>query len=222
MNTQNLNRYAGFAALYMATSYILGIVVFLFILDYPNIEEDEKVGMLDKFYTIQIAANFLMYIVFGLVLLLFTIMLYENIKHESVWPRVFLGFGVMWSLMLIVSGMIANAGINATLELSASSPDEAARFWRTVELVSGGIGGAYGEIVGGMFSLSFSLSAWKTSGFPRALNYLGVAVGIVGCLSTVPVLKDLTGMFGIAQIVWFLWVGKTLLSTKSSGEPDIR
>jgi hypothetical protein len=36
-------------------------------------------------------------------------------------------------------------------------------------------------------------------------------VGSAGILSLAPALRDLTGVFGIRQIVWFIWLGLLLL-----------
>ena len=62
-------------------------------------------------------------------------------------------------------------------------------------------------------TLLFALAGLRGAVFPKALNYLGAFAGIVGVASTVPNLHDLAGLFGIAQLVWFLWLGVVLLAT---------
>ena len=36
-------------------------------------------------------------------------------------------------------------------------------------------------------------------------------VGAIGIISTIPGLSDLAGVFGLTQILWFVWVGIVLL-----------
>ena len=54
-------------------------------------------------------------------------------------------------------------------------------------------------------------------GLPRALNYLGLVVGGAGILTIVPALGELGGiMFGLGQIVWFVWLGMVMLRKRPS------
>ncbi|MGB9623647.1 MAG: hypothetical protein ACPMAQ_02190, partial [Phycisphaerae bacterium] len=62
-------------------------------------------------------------------------------------------------------------------------------------------------------------AAWalRAGGLPRNLNLLGSLVGAVGILSLVPGLTDLlTGVFGLSQIVWFVWLGIVLLRSSQT------
>jgi hypothetical protein len=43
------------------------------------------------------------------------------------------------------------------------------------------------------------------------LNILGLLVGAVGIVTIVPGLIDLAGLFGLGQVVWFVWLGIVLL-----------
>ena len=55
-------------------------------------------------------------------------------------------------------------------------------------------------------------------GLPTGLNILGLAVGATGILWLIPGLTDLlTGVFGLSQIIWFVWLGIVLLRSKLSG-----
>jgi hypothetical protein len=46
----------------------------------------------------------------------------------------------------------------------------------------------------------------------RALNYVGIVVGVAGILSAVPALGEGGGgVFGLTQIVWFVGLGLILL-----------
>jgi hypothetical protein len=45
----------------------------------------------------------------------------------------------------------------------------------------------------------------------RALNYLGVVIGVAGILSALPGLGEVGLIFGAVQIVWFVWLGMVML-----------
>jgi hypothetical protein len=65
--------------------------------------------------------------------------------------------------------------------------------------------------LGGLWTLLVSLAALRTGGFPKILNILGMLVGAVGIISLIPGLADLGGVFGLGQIVWFVWLGIVML-----------
>jgi threonine/homoserine/homoserine lactone efflux protein len=67
-------------------------------------------------------------------------------------------------------------------------------------------------------------AAWHGKGLPQRLNYLGLVVGVVGLISAVPGLNDVTGLFGMSQMLWFIWLGIVLLRSKPSAaaEADVR
>ena len=46
------------------------------------------------------------------------------------------------------------------------------------------------ELVGSLWVLLLSLAALRTGGLTRALNYLGVVLGIAGILTMIPALAD--------------------------------
>jgi hypothetical protein len=210
---KNLQKMGGFAALYLAGAYLIGIVLFLFVLDYPSIVEPaQKVALLvDKQMVIYIT-NLLLYVVFGLFLVVLALALYERLNTASpVIIRTATAIGIIWAGALIASGMVANAGIAPTVALYDKDPAQAALIWLAIESVANGLGGANGEILGGLLTLLVSWAALQVSELPKGLNYLGILVGVVGIISTVPGLSDLAGLFGMSQIVWFVWLGIVLL-----------
>ena len=215
---KNLQKMGGFAALYLATAYLTGIVLFLFVLDYPSIVEPaQKVALLvDKQVVIYIA-NLIMYVIFGVFLVVLALALYERLNTAS--PaiiRTATAIGIIWAGTLIASGMVANAGIAPVVALYGKDPAQAALIWLAIESVANGLGGANGEILGGLMTLLISWAALQVSGLPKWLNYLGILVGVVGLISTVPGLGDLAGLFGMSQIPWFVWLGIVLLRRSPS------
>ncbi|TAH51304.1 MAG: DUF4386 family protein [Chloroflexota bacterium] len=208
----------GFAALYLAAAYLTGIVLFLFVLDYPSITEPaQKVALLvDKQMVIYIT-NMLMYVIFGIVLVVLTLALYERLNSASpALIRTATAIGIIWAGALIASGMVANAGIAPVVALYGKDPAQAALTWLAIESVADGLGGANGEILGGLFTLFVSWAALQVGGLPKGLGYLGILVGAVGIISIVPGLGDLSALFGMSQILWFIWLGIVLLRQSSS------
>ena len=47
---------------------------------------------------------------------------------------------------------------------------------------------------------------------------LGVVIGVAGLISAVPALEMLALVFGLGQIVWFVWLGIVMLRTSPTAE----
>jgi hypothetical protein len=124
--------------------------------------------------------------------------------------------GIVWAGSLIASGMVSNAGIDPVVALYAKDPAQAALSWQGIESVANGLGNANGEILGGLMTLLVSLAALRAGGLPKVLNFLGLLVGAVGIISIIPGLTNLlVGVFGISQIIWFVWLGIVLVRSNS-------
>lgn len=210
MKTQKLG---GFAAFYLAAAYIIGIVLFLVVLDYPSITDPaQKVALLIEQQGVIFWTNLLMYVFFGIVLIPLTLALYDLVKTKApALAKVATLTGLIWAGSLVASGMISNAGIAPVIDLYATDPAQAAITWQTIETVASGIGNGNGEILGGVWTLLISLAALRTDSLPKVLNYIGMVVGALGIASVFPGLTDLVGLFGISQIIWYVWVGIRLV-----------
>ena len=120
-------------------------------------------------------------------------------------------FGLIWAGLGLASGMIFIAGSQSTAALFESDPERAATVWLSVNIVHDALGGGI-ELVEGVWMLLISWTAIKDGELPKLLNYLGLVIGIVGILAVIPSLAELAAVFGLEQIVWFLWVGFVMLS----------
>ena len=87
-----------------------------------------------------------------------------------------------------------------------TDPSHAATVWLAIGSVPQELVGRI-EIVGGIWILLVSWTALRAGELPRALNYLGVAIGVAGILTVVPALDVLVTVFELGQFVWFVWVG---------------
>ena len=210
---KTLQKIGGFAALYLAFAYLIGMVLFLVVLDYPSIIDPvEKVAVLVEMQMVTFATNLLMYVFFGVFLTILALALYERLKSgAAAMMQVATVIGIIWAGSLIASGMVANAGIEPVVALYAQDPAQAALTWQGIESVASGLGNGNGEILGGLWVLLVSLAALRTGGLPKGLNVLGMLVGVMGILSVFPGLSGLSGVFGLSQMIWFVWLGIVLL-----------
>ena len=210
---RTLQKSGGFSALYMATAHLIGIVIFLVILDYPNITDPaQKVALNVEKQTVIFSTNLLMYVFFGFALIVLSLALYERMKSGApTLMQVAASIGIIWAGSLIASGMVANAGLVTIVPLYTKDPSQATLTWQAIEAITNGLGNANGEILGGMWTLLVSLAALRAGRLTKGLNILGLSVGAVGIITIVPVLNILTGVFGLGQIVWFVWLGIVLL-----------
>jgi len=215
---KTLQKFGGFAALYMAATHLIGIVIFLVVLDYLSITDPaQKVALNIEKQTVIFSTNLLMYVFFGFALIVLSLALYDRVKSEApALMQVATAIGIIWAGSLIASGMVANAGLATIVPLYAIDPAQAALTWQGIEAITNGLGNANGEILGGPLTLLVSLAALRTDGLPKGLNILGLLVGAVGIITIIPLLNTLTGVFGLGQIVWFVWLGIELLRSNSS------
>ena len=213
---KTLQKFGGIAALYLAAAYLIGIVLFLVMLDYPSITDPaQKVALLIEKEMVIFSTNLLMYVFFGIFLTVLSLALYDRLKSGApAMMQVATALGLIWAGSLIASGMIANAGIAPVVALYAKDPAQAALSWQGIETVANGLGFAYGEILGGLVTLLVSLAALRAGGLPKGLNILGLLIGALGIITIFPGLADLVGVYGLIKIIWFIWLGIVLLRSR--------
>ncbi len=209
-----LQKFGGIAALYMALTHLTGLIIFIVILDYISITDlGQKVAMNVDNQAVVFSTNLLMYVFFGFFLIVFSLALYNRFKAGApALVQVATVIGIIWAGSLIASGMVANAALTSVVSLYATDPTQAALTWQGIEPVMDGLGNANGEILGGLMTLLISLAALRAGELPKRLNIFGLVVGAVGIVSLVPVLTGTLGpVFGLTQIIWFIWMGIVLL-----------
>ena len=205
----------GFAALYLAAAYVVAMPYFLLFVKYQSaVDPAEKVALLVGNHDSMRAMYLVTYVIFGIVLAVLALALYARLKDGTpALAQAATAVGLIWAFVLVASGMIFNAGMGAVVGLQGTNPAQAVSAWQAIEPVAQGLGGSGGELLGGLWVLLVSVAALRTDALPKALNWLGVAIGAAGVLSVVPVLGDLKYVFGLLQIVWFVWLGIVLLRT---------
>lgn len=211
-----LQKFGALAALYLAIAYLIGMAIFLVVLDYPSISDPaQKVALLVDMQMVVFVTNLLMYVFFGVLLIVLALALYERLQAGApALAQAATAMGIVWAGALIASGMVANAGIAPIVALYAKDPAQAALSWQAIESVANGLSNANGEILGGLWALLVSLAALRAGGLPGGLNVLGLLVGALGVISIIPGLTDLIGIFGLGQMLWFAGLGIVLLRSR--------
>ena len=215
---KTLQKSGGIAALYMAISHLIGIVIFIVILDVLSITDPaQKLAMNIEKQTVIFSTNLLMYVFFGFALIILSLALYDRMMSGApALMQVATAIGIIWAGSLIASGMVANAGLATVVPIYAKDPTQAALTFQAIEVMANGLGNANGEILGGPLTLLVSLAAMQTGELPKWLNILGVLVGVVGIITIIPVLNALVAVFGLGQIIWFIWLGIVMLRSNPS------
>lgn len=214
----NLQKTGGVAAFIEGLIYIIGFTVMFTLLtpdNAANLNSAQKLAFLIERQTIFQTLHFLIYIVFGVFLVILTVALHERLKAGvSAWMQVASAFGLIWAGLVISSGMVANIGLDAVAAIYAKDPMQATSLWLAVSTVQNGLGGGV-ELVGGLWVLLLSWAALRKNALPKSLNVIGLQVGVAGILTVIPGLRDLGAIFGLGQIVWFFFLGAVMLREQS-------
>lgn len=210
----NLQQIGGGAALSEAIIYLSAFVFFGAVWDFPSdANVVQKLTFLAQNQVVFTIVNLVMYVVFGIFLAVLVLALHERLKaNATTLSQIASVFGFIWVGLVIASGMIANAGVGAVIELSVTEPEQARSVWLAVNTIVEGIGGG-NEIVGAIWVLLLSIAALKGNALSKKLNYLGLFVGLAGIATCYPA-EILTELFGLSQVVWFLYLGFVMLAAR--------
>ncbi len=208
----DIKKISGYASLYNAFAYIIGILFFAIILKYQELNSSQE-----RFSTLLINFNLayiihsLIYIVFGISLLILVLGLYKQLKKkDSLLLNLGTLFGIFWSFAVILTGIIFNVSQNFLKTLYIENPELAITIFSTVELIRESLGGG-SEILGGIWILCISIITLKEKFFSKSLSYFGILIGVVGILSDLPNFEIFTMIFGLTQIIWFILIGISLI-----------
>lgn len=217
---QSLRKMGGVAGLIAAATFVVGLVMFATLLtDYTM--ADQPLDAIEFLVDNQVALyvwNITITIVFGLVLVPFALAVKDRISNGvSPLPRISAVFGLIWSGVIIATGMIANISYGVVAGLHTSNPEMATTVWTALEAVQNGLGGG-NEVLGGIWVLLVSIAALRAGVFSRWVNYLGIVMGVAGLITVIPPLEDVGAIFGLGLVVWFTAVGRFLLRTPAQAK----
>jgi hypothetical protein len=215
--TNTLQKLGGIAALVNAVAYIVGFSLALTLLaPVMNASADQQyLAFLVEHQNLLVAWYLLIYLVAGVFIVPLSLALHERLKTNA--PGLMLNataFGLIWATTIIISGMIQVNDVGVLADLYTQDPVRAVTIWLALSAVERGIGGVI-ELPGGLWIFLVSWAGLRLGGLPRALNYLGLVIGIAGIMTVVPALGLGGSVFGLGFIVWFIWAGVVMVRTRS-------
>ena len=209
----NLQKAGGVAALLHAAGYVVGMILgFTLIFPLLDAAPEQYLKFLSENQGIVYVWNLISYWGSAITLVIMVLALYERLKDNSpALAQTAAAFGLIWAGLIIASGNLMLHNLGVVADLYAKDPAQAATAWTVLQSVENGITSG-NELVGSLWVLLLSVAALRTGQLNRALNYLGVVLGIAGILTLIPALFDsLIMIFGPGMIVWSVWVGIVML-----------
>jgi len=215
---KNLQKIGGFAALYSGVALLVAMVGFLVVIGTLGVSDPvEKVAQLVDNQALLYILMLISYVLWGIIFIVLVLALNERLKAgSSAIMQIATAIGLIWACIVIASGQVYNLGMGVVVNLYGVDQAQAATVWMAIESVVNGLGSAGGEILGGIWFLLVSWAALKTGEFSKALNYLGLLIGVTGLISAVPGLSLVAAIFGLGKIVWSLWLGIVMLRSTTS------
>ena len=209
----NMRRLGGLSALILAAAYVAGAALNFTLLDTSSMADGvEKAAFLAGKQPLFHIWIFFIYVLFGVCLVFLAEALDEQLRPAATaWARPAKAFALIWAGLLIAAGNVYIAGLNNVAAAFAQNPVQAATAWLAIDTVHQGLSGI-AEIPGGLWTLLVSLAALQATRFPRVLNYLGIATGIAGLLTAIPVLFiPAVAVYALGHCAWWIWLAVLLL-----------
>lgn len=197
----------------LALTYIVGFLCMLFVFKDLSTKTNEIQYLVNHQVGLQLW-YFFIYIVFGFLLIPLTIQIKNQFKQQNLLIQVIPILGFIWSGFVIVSGMIFILGTTYLSKNINTDVEQLTTIWTTLKILIEAFGGGV-EIVGGLWCLLISVAGFQQKVFSKVLNVVGLLVGISGIITIIPFLKDFGAIFGLMQIVWFIFLGVYFLNYKN-------
>ena len=217
---KNLQRIGGVAALIDAATYLVAIGLFLTLLA-PMGNTELDFGQFMAFFMdnqiIVFIWDLLSYMVNGVFLVILALALYDRLKAGSpAMAQVATVLGLIWAVMVFASGFITIYGYEVIANLYGKDPAQAATLKLVLDTVTLGLDHS-DRFLGCLWVLLVSWAALRSGALPKALNYLGMVIGMPGIISTLfPAFNELGIAFGLGIIVWWIWLGIVMLRSNPS------
>lgn len=212
----SLHKAGGLAALLHAAAYVVGMILGLTLI-FPLLDAapDQYLRFVAENQALVYVWNLISYWGSAITLVIMVLALYDRLKANApALAQTAAAFGLIWAGLIIASGNLMLHDVGVLAELYSQNPAQAVAAWTALEPVEVGIVSG-NELVGSLWVLLLSLAALRTGQLSRALNWLGLILGVAGILTLVPALYDsLIMVFGPGMIVWSVWVGIVLLRRK--------
>ena len=216
---QSLQKLGGIGALIAAVTFVVGLAMFVTLFGEFAAADTPAVAaafIADNQLALHLW-NITIMIVFGIALVPLVLAIGDRLREaHSPLARVASVFGLIWSGVIISTGLITNIAYVTVGDFYSADPEMASTVWAGLDAVTNGLGGG-NELLGGVWVLGISIVALRERLFARWVNYLGVVMGVAGLITIVPGLEEV-GAAGFGLIVWFLAVGIHLIEDDESSD----
>ena len=149
---QSIQRLGGIGALIAAGTFVVGLAMFATIfMDFVSATDPAEA--VEFIVDSQLALhlwNTAIHIVFGIVLVPLVLAIGDRLRTaHSPLARVSSVFGLIWSGVIIATGMILNIAYTTVGDLQGTDPEMASSVWASLDAVTNGLGGG-NEVLGGI------------------------------------------------------------------------
>jgi hypothetical protein len=227
-----LQKWGGVAALTGAATNLLGLVVFVALLQPKGIGASDPdpgkiVALLVDNRAAMLAWYEITYLAFGICVIVLALALHERLKAApAVMAHAVTTFGLIYAALVMVIGTLSIEDLNTVVRLHSESPARAETVWVTLTAVEDGLGAGGGETIAvALWLLMLSWTALRAGEFPRLMNYLGAVIAAAGILSVLLGSITLMSVNGLGLILWFAWLGIVMVrkpSARSSSQAELR
>lgn len=212
----NMQKLGGLAALINAAAYMIGFgMVFTLLAPIIDAEPAQYLAFLVENQPLLYVWHLIIYIVAGVFMVPLVLAVHERLRKEAPsLSQMAMAIGLIWAGLVIAAGMLFLKDIVVIAELYSRDPAQAITIWPALTAVESALGGGI-ELPGGLWALLVSFAALRTGALPKALNFLGVVIGVAGILMLVPALVEPgSAVFGLGFILWFAWAGIVLVRSR--------
>lgn len=220
---QSLQKLGAIGALIAAGTFVIGLAMFATLFT-DFVSADTPAAAVEFIVANQLTLhlrNITIMIVFGIALVPLVLAIGDRLREaHSPLARVASVFGLIWSGVIISTGMITNIAYAAVSDLHGTDPEMAATVWAGLDAVTNGLGRG-NEVLGGIWVLGISIVALRERLFARWVNQLGVVMGVAGLVTVVPAFEQVGAIFDVGLIAWFTAVGLDLIASSAPAEPTL-
>lgn len=208
-----LQRWGAIAAFVMPLCYVCMFVIFGVVLSIPQTGIlNEKIAYIVTNQAIISVAYISGYLIFGCMLLIAVQAIHQRLATASAHlVKTASAFGLIWVVLMMCSGMIALVGMSTMIKVYSDNPQNAQTVFYVYATIVDALGGGI-ELVGGLWVLLLSTCGLRHQQLSKSLSLFGIMVGLLGILTVYQAIPEFKDVFGLTQIVWFVWIGITLLA----------
>ncbi|WP_337661216.1 hypothetical protein [Erythrobacter sp. Alg231-14] len=205
------------SALIIAASYIFGFGLFIGFLDRSGYSgpSGDLAFVVDNQLWLSVAM-IVLYVIAGCALVVLGLAFHERLKGtNSNLAGVGTAFAMIWAGLVIASGFVGLIGIKTVVAISTTDLTAASTAWIAISVVQDALGGGI-ELVGGVWMLIISWVALTSTTSNKAVHCLGLLIGSLGVVTIVPGLGEAAALFGLFQIIWFVWIAFDMFKLRQS------